>query len=271
MHLPYNLELKDLIVFAGGIIVTVFFGYLFYRRGIQKKQITYSIQTRDLVFHSRDYPSNLKITFDGRDIEALTRATVYIWNSGNQPITEQDLRTATRMTLELPNGLVFLQKSISFETRKANNVRLNGFEIEFDYLNQNDGFIIDIFAEKKVDVALRYGIKLQGEIIGAAHPPIAVDYFIGAHYMFPLVALFTGAGMLVGGGLLIPDWWAGSPHWIVSIGIAILAVFAIPAAVFAIILGLTGVYRTVPLSLVAAGENLEGRFNKFARIFKMPE
>ena len=86
--MPFGLEIKDLIIFGAGAIVALTVAYIFYVKGLQRKRLTYAVRIRTLVYRTRDYPvglkDGLKITFDGQDVNRLTRVTVFVWNSGNQ-------------------------------------------------------------------------------------------------------------------------------------------------------------------------------------------
>ena len=144
--------------------------------------------------------------------------------------------------------------------------------LKFDYLNQNDGFVIDIFVEKKEEGApWSQAAELRGEIIGAVRPPVAINYSVGAHYMFPIFVLFMGIVGLVGECIIVPDWWVRSPHWSLNIGLAVLSVGIALGALFMVAQGLKGISKTVPLNLIVAGEDVDGVFAKFVRIFKMPD
>lgn len=234
--MPYGLEIKDAIIFAAGAVVALMVAYIFYKKGLRRKQLTYSLRVRGLVYRSGDYPAGmkdgLKITFDGRDIERLTRVTVFVWNSGNQPITKSDLDTKVPLTIKLPDtGFDPLQTSVALQSRTASNVVMEGLRLKFDYLNSGDGLAVDIFGDK-TDKDLKLGgpkspVKLEGEIIGTTRPPTYETYEFSASrapgiamisfgLIFCLIgaaaALFSDAGLrlspeldrklnLVGGGL----------------------------------------------------------------------
>lgn len=166
--MPFEMEVSDLISVASIIIATVF-GFLFYKKGLQRKHLSYAIRIKTLVFRSRDYPSELRILYSGREIEQLIRYTIYIWNTGNQPIRRSDLNTSSPLRIAICGVKTVLQSSIAAQSRTSNNVNLSDLEPQFDYLNVGDGFVLDIFVEAESVAETK--IKLKGEVIGANRQP----------------------------------------------------------------------------------------------------
>jgi hypothetical protein len=176
--MPYGLEPKDIIIFVAGAVVALFVAWLFYKKSLQRKTLSYIARKRLLIYRSSSHltglKDGLKITFDGRDVARLTRLTLYVWNSGNQPIIKDDLQTTVPLSIEVSNRFSVLQTSISTQTREANNVHMQNEFVRLDYLNPGDGFVIDLFANE-VDLSDELDdsftrskpILLKGEIIGA--------------------------------------------------------------------------------------------------------
>ena len=175
-------------------------GYVFYAKARYRKQLRYSVTTNNLVFRTRDYPSDLRITYAGREINKVVRCTVYVWNSGNQPIRKADLKTKMPLKFSVADATTVLQSSISAQSRTANNVCLLGLAPQFGYLNIGDGFVADIFVEPRNDD--RVTIELQGEVVGASSAPTKVDFHYGSDLRTPIFALVLSLSFAVAGGIL---------------------------------------------------------------------
>src|SRR5258706_577789 len=166
--MPYGIEAKDLILFVAGALVALIVAYFFYKKGLLRKRLSNSTRVRSLVYRSANQPAGLKdglrITFDGREIRSLKRVTVFVWNSGNQPIKGDELQTKEPLHIAVPpKGFEVLQGSVLRQSRAANNVSLlNDLLVKFDYLNAGDRFAIDIFGDHTDDkVTLGPGIELK--------------------------------------------------------------------------------------------------------------
>ncbi len=205
--MPYGIEAKDLIIFVAGAVIALLIAYFFYKRGLPQKRLSYSTRVRSLVYRSSNQPAGLKdglrITFDGKEIRSFKRVTVLVWNSGNQPITGQELTTKMPLHVTVPpKGFDVLQGFIQRQSRAANNVTLNGLEIRFDYLNARDGFVIDIFGDHIDDkVTLQPGIELKGDVVGATEPPKYVTLEF-ASSRIPIILAFVAAVIFAGVGML---------------------------------------------------------------------
>jgi hypothetical protein len=202
--MPFGLEIKDFIVFAGGAFVALVVAYIFYKKGLQRKQLSYSVRIRSLVYRSPSYPvglkDGLKISFDGKDVHRLTRVTLYVWNSGNQPIIQADLNTKIPLVFETPEkGFDVLQTSITDQTRAANNARVEDRRMVFDYLNPRDGFVVDIFGDENDENArlTKGDIGIKGDIVGITREPQESDYEFSASRAPGYVFLAVGAFLAI--------------------------------------------------------------------------
>ena len=80
MQLPYGIDEKDLAIFGAGVVLTLITGYIFYRLGLNRKQLVYAEKTETLIFRRKGYPSDLTIKYKDRSIESVTRTTLYLRN-----------------------------------------------------------------------------------------------------------------------------------------------------------------------------------------------
>lgn len=87
----------DSSIFWGiiGIFSTIFFGfifsYIFYRKGLKQKKIVCIIEPTTLISNNLSNYKNLKILYNGENIQALTSTKVVLKNIGNDKIEPSDI------------------------------------------------------------------------------------------------------------------------------------------------------------------------------------
>jgi hypothetical protein len=85
-----------------------------------------------------------------------------------------------------------------YQTREANNATLKNDVVLFDFLNQGDGVVIDIYADRGMTVERpkdRRLVELVGEIIGAGEQPKFMHS--GESWTFPGKAFAIGFGLML--------------------------------------------------------------------------
>lgn len=256
-----DIQEKEILIFAAGVIVTLAVGYWFYRKGLHKRKLSYSVARQRLIYLTRDYPGALKISFDGRDIKSFIRLTLYVWNSGNQAIVGSDLATKSPLRVELDSHLALLQHSILYQTREANNVAICDNKITFDYLNPRDGFVIDLFVEErgtKLPTKAK-GIQLVGDIIGLAYPPKVQDFELGS---MPLIGVIVGIvsvffWWILGNGVLnlwAADWSNASLKTALIYSFAMLVGLTLTTTLTVAALASLMTER-IPIAIISQGEH----------------
>src|ERR1700675_5058659 len=134
--------------FAVGIIgiATAILIYLFTRR---YKRMWYAVRSFTLVERDRSTVPGLEVLFDKKAVEALTISKIAVWNSGSDPLRKEDFPQAEPICINVGKKLEILEASIiqtSSRTcgcaivRKARNC----FEIGFEFLDPNDGLVVQI-------------------------------------------------------------------------------------------------------------------------------
>ncbi|MFV9927887.1 MAG: hypothetical protein AB8U91_05275 [Candidatus Midichloria sp.] len=134
-------------------IVTFFLaligGYYFYRKGQPKKSLdTYSDNFLIIDRSKADSPENIEIFFLGKKVEKLHKTLIYMWNSGNQIVKSEDLKTIDRLKISTEESAKILSVNIVKSTRDVINFSLmknnEEYEVNFDYLDPTDGVVIEI-------------------------------------------------------------------------------------------------------------------------------
>jgi hypothetical protein len=196
--MPLGMEIKDFVNIAIGIVVTVLFGYFFSYQGFRRKQIIYATSIQPLMPRRHEGPEELEVLYKGKPVQSFFRITIWLWNGGNETIAKADLKTKAPLCLEIFDEMQVLQSSVVYQTREANNATLKNGVVLFDFLNQGDGVVIDIYADRGKTVESpkdRRLVELVGEIIGAGEQPKFMHY--GESWTFPGKAFAIGFGLML--------------------------------------------------------------------------
>lgn len=126
----------------------------FYKRG-------YSIIDRkDIISH------DIKIIFDGKNVSKLNRTSFYIWNPGDKVIKKEDIAHKDSLRIIWDENIEIYEINISKINNLACNPSIsqneNMIDIDFEYLDHNDGFRIDILHNSTSS-----SFSMKGTIIGA--------------------------------------------------------------------------------------------------------
>ena len=164
-----------IIGIIGGAIVSFIISLLFYFLGINKKRLSYEINTICLISNNINQVKGLKVKYKSNKIDNLYSSKITIKNIGNVSIEKQDLATNYPLSIST-NGQFLLNKSNGIDfypIHKANNITpiidfdksnnlCNHIIINFDYISKNDEFTCSIFHTGDISFD---GILKDGEII----------------------------------------------------------------------------------------------------------
>ena len=129
------------------------FAALMYWRPPKRTRLAYQT-AEDRYFEQRDYalPSQAAMTFDGRKVERLRKATIVLWNAGTEVLRGPDIVAADPIRLSIDSGRILSHKVVK-TTDPANDFRLaanaeddvsHELTIYYDYLNPNDGAVVEL-------------------------------------------------------------------------------------------------------------------------------
>jgi len=214
----WGIEAKDVIIFIGGVIVTAIFGFLYFRLGVQKKLVNYSIERKLLLHRGQDWPPDLKVFYAETEIESLVHFRIFVWNGGYLPITANDLATASPPEFGLSEEVKNLHLVVSRQSRAANSAKVDGLRPKFDFLNVGDGFVVDLFAQAP---EFSGKVWLKGDVVGADAPK-EIEFRFAKSFMFRLFGLFLLTVLLMISGLWVSAYFFNFPEK--PAGAAILSV-----------------------------------------------
>jgi hypothetical protein len=151
------------IVGVLGILLAIIF-YLF---PFDQKSIRYSIQNYPLFKDYVQKIDGMQILLYGNEIKTLTVSNIAIWNSGRSIIEHGDIPQKNPLAVKLLGDGEIIKTTILYQTSIGNDVNVslkdnNYAVIDFDYMDKNDGFILQIIhTENNINVD-----NILGEIKG---------------------------------------------------------------------------------------------------------
>lgn len=164
-------------LFLAIISVLSFIGmFYFYYKSKKEKFPLYSKKSTlllDIEDLSEKYEP-LQITYKNNKIKILTVTQVSFWNCGRDPILKSDIATKDPLIIKAENNAQILDVKIitpdnnpnGFEYKMSDN--LLSFTFAFDYINKNQGAIIQLLHTGKSSD----NISLDGIVIGFGKPKL---------------------------------------------------------------------------------------------------
>ena len=153
-----------------GIVLTVI-GLCLSFKGWKRKRPTYVIRSNNIFSGLEHTIPDVEVKFPGygSPVKALTVTKIAFWNAGTETINRHDVVKDNPLSLRAKPGVVILSMSVLERTLPFNKVEcgLNRERTEatitFDYLDHNDGGLIQIFHSGTGND----DIQLEGTIKGA--------------------------------------------------------------------------------------------------------
>ena len=184
-----------------GLISSVFFYY----KGRKTKLIRYYLYGNSLFEGFVEKIKGLSIQFYGKQIKTLTVTKIRFWNNGTETINHNDFPTNDPFSINIQKGYEILDASIMKSNNTSNNVKINlsdaGFKIDvdFEYLDPKDEFIIQIFhtgTEDSNDFKVFGSIKRFGKIFkGKVNSDrLSTFLFLATFAMYGIIMLMMFSG-----------------------------------------------------------------------------
>jgi len=146
-----------------GIILTI----VFYLKPRQKKSMSHSIISDTLIKDFVQKIDGLEICFSGKQIETLIITKIAFWSNGTETINHGDIPSNDSFSINIDDKFDILDMSVIQITNKANDIKAvlsennKEVKINFDYLDKDDGFVIQLFHTGNIE-----NINICGSIKG---------------------------------------------------------------------------------------------------------
>ena len=155
------------IIFLILAILGIFLAIYFYYKSIREKKPVYNTKSIPL-FHANPIIANkIEIKYHGTVVNNLTLTKFAFWNAGLEPIRFEDIPNNFPFLLKTSNDVIIYDIEL-LDQNTVNNFSVKKLDehtikIDFDFINFNDGIIINIFHSKYQ----KTGLTLQAKFIGA--------------------------------------------------------------------------------------------------------
>lgn len=145
--------MNNAYVWLGLSIISVFgiiFSIYTWIANKEKKLITYSISTYEIVKAGKNIIPNIRIFYKNHDIDNLTITRFAIWNDGNRLLNSGDIVETVPLSIKsMDDGPVILDASIVKCSDESNMFKIKRkdphcVEMGFDYIDKQDGAIVQI-------------------------------------------------------------------------------------------------------------------------------
>jgi hypothetical protein len=139
-----------------GIILGII-GIFSYRVSKSIAKPSYQKSSLRLIGRDEDnLPQDVKVTYKGNEVDRLTKTTLTIWNNGTETLDGSDVVESDPLYISFEANDKILSYKILKKTKDANSFVLkncdngpNKLRFEFEYLDPNDGVVIELLHDSE--------------------------------------------------------------------------------------------------------------------------
>jgi len=162
-------------------IIGIVFGIVTHFLNRQRTKLVYCYSSQRLLGHKdENLPNGITVQHHGTNIPRLSRSILVIWNEGEKTIHRDDLVKTDPLRIDMGEDGKVLTATLIKVSRDVNKLQLlagiprpNSVQIDFDFLDKNDGAIIEVLHTSEMTAiaitgtvqGLPRGIKDVGPII----------------------------------------------------------------------------------------------------------
>lgn len=148
---PWTQVAIGFALFLAGVLVS----YIYYRLSLRRTALCYHrSRERLLGYENQTLPAEVEFRYRGELVQRLDRLVLIFWNDGNTTISDSDrvagdpLRISGRIKV-LDARIIKTSRSIIDPKLTISSLPEYLVRIEFDFLDSNDGFVIELLYEYK--------------------------------------------------------------------------------------------------------------------------
>jgi len=147
-------------------VIGIILAFIFYYKSLREKKPTFNMITFGLIDNKLSTINNLEIKYNANLVKNLSLTKVAFWNSGKESIRKSDIATNDQLRIVAKNVIIYGFEIIIYsEVNEIITTLINEelINISFEFLNQNDGIVLNIYhsGNKNED------LKLEGTFIGS--------------------------------------------------------------------------------------------------------
>lgn len=122
--------------------------YLYFKSK-KEKSLKFEIKSNNIFKNFESIIENVKVTCEDKNISTLTITKILMWCNGKETIYDTDIATQMPLIIKTREDKDILEAKVISSNNLANNVHLeklenNLYKINFEFLDNKDGFIIQV-------------------------------------------------------------------------------------------------------------------------------
>lgn len=145
--------------------------YLYFKSK-KEKSLKFEIKSNNIFKNFESIIENVKVTCENKNISTLTITKILMWCNGKETIYDTDIAQKMPLLIKTREGIDILEAKVISSNNLANNIHLeklenNLYKINFEFLDNKDGFIIQVVhtGSSQKDIILSGKIKGMKENI----------------------------------------------------------------------------------------------------------
>ncbi len=167
--------MNQLFISIGSCILTVFaiiLAVFFYIKSRRNKRPVYIKRSANIIQDFSSKLSDLIIKYKNETVINLTITKITFWNDGRETINNTDIAEADPIRILASSDTKILSAKVIYCSNPANRFCIsdiedgNSFKLSFDYIDKNEGGIVQIIHTGKSS----QDINVKGIIKGAGNP-----------------------------------------------------------------------------------------------------
>lgn len=147
-------------------VIGIVLAIVFYRKGKEKKELSYSLRSRTLIRKKKTQFEKLSILYGDKRIDDLCVSNFTIWNSGNKTINASDMVDSKKLTITAIKDSRILDVEVIARSDETNNFSVSYSDehtatILFEYVDMMEGVVVQIIHTGAND-SLSIDCKIKG-------------------------------------------------------------------------------------------------------------
>ncbi len=184
--MEYNIStVISVLIGSIGILLAI----VFYLRGRRFKKLSWAIRSNNIFTDVPTLSDKLKVIYSEKEIKTITISKLAFWNNGTEHINDTDIAPADPIKIATNEGVQLLDWTILQRTNESNRITVtqptpngNHLFINFDFLDKNDGFLIQITHTGNSS----RDILLSGTVKGAGNPQPIIRQTYSRPYLYTM-------------------------------------------------------------------------------------
>lgn len=163
-------DLNPVISIVGFVlgIISFVLSIIFYYKSKKQKKLSYAMSGFSLLTGQAKKYEKLSFLYNDIPIKNLTAVKLVLWNSGNETIDKNDVVYKDPFIITAKEGESIYDIEVITASNTSNNVSIEAIEtgkkyqINFDYLDERDGFLISILHSGRGTSGVVFHGKVKG-------------------------------------------------------------------------------------------------------------